>query len=105
MTQPIAPVPSWALLGIAAFIASKTIAKLPSTTLKYREGAKHPYSPPLSPSSSQETLLPSKPSAKFFLDDHDDQERLDEALLSPASGWLTLLLGAAATVCAEHLQR
>ncbi|KAK5624666.1 hypothetical protein RRF57_000382 [Xylaria bambusicola] len=55
---------------------SKTIAMLPSTTLKYREdspapdsAAKHSTStiksPTISPSSSQETLRPSKPSGSF----------------------------------------
>ena len=65
---------------------SKTIAMLPSTTLKYRGdtpepaeqqlaqnggfwggGAKIPHSP------SQETLKPSKPSSNFLLDDEDDE--------------------------------
>ncbi|KAI0430256.1 hypothetical protein F5Y09DRAFT_237994 [Xylaria sp. FL1042] len=57
---------------------SKTIAMLPSTTLKYREdspappdsAAKHSTntmrSPTISPSSSQETLRPSKPSGQFY---------------------------------------
>ena len=60
---------------------SKTIAMLPSTTLKYREdspapdsAAKHSTSalksPTLSPSSSQETLRPSKPSGALF--EHND---------------------------------
>ncbi|KAI1299089.1 hypothetical protein F5Y03DRAFT_408833 [Xylaria venustula] len=63
---------------------SKTIAMLPSTTLKYREdspappdaAAKHSTSilksPTLSPSSSQETLRPSKTSGSFF--QRDDEE-------------------------------
>ncbi|KAI1279935.1 hypothetical protein F5Y07DRAFT_387180 [Xylaria sp. FL0933] len=63
---------------------SKTIAMLPSTTLKYREdspappdsAAKHSTntmrSPTISPSSSQETLRPSKPSGQFS--HHDDEE-------------------------------
>ncbi|CAG9995976.1 unnamed protein product [Clonostachys byssicola] len=71
----------------------KTIAKLPSTTLKYREDTPEPkeaatkylHSPPLSPSSSQETLRPAKSSVKFLLDDDDDEEGLDDALLSPPS--------------------
>ncbi|KAI1430010.1 hypothetical protein F5Y12DRAFT_216985 [Xylaria sp. FL1777] len=63
---------------------SKTIAMLPSTTLKYREdspappdsAAKHSTntikSPTISPSSSQETLRPSKPSGSFS--QHHDEE-------------------------------
>ncbi|KAK3310382.1 uncharacterized protein B0T15DRAFT_36146 [Chaetomium strumarium] len=71
---------------------SKTIAMLPSTTLKYREDTPEPTesamkhsspslrSPALSPSSSQETLRPSKKSGKLFFagdeddDDHDDMD-------------------------------
>ncbi|KAL7953233.1 hypothetical protein V8C34DRAFT_66509 [Trichoderma compactum] len=60
----------------------KTIAKLPSTTLKDRKDTRHPRSPPLSPSST-ETMLSSKPSAEFFSDEDDDEE----ALLSPS--WLS----------------
>lgn len=63
---------------------NKTIAMLPSTTLKYREDSPRPEegeSEPgsrlrstrlLSPSPSQETLRPSKPSSNFLLDDDDD---------------------------------
>ncbi|KAI0553757.1 hypothetical protein F4679DRAFT_435207 [Xylaria curta] len=64
---------------------SKTIAMLPSTTLKYREDSPAPpdtaikhstgivKSPTISPSPSQETLRPSKPSGAFFrLDSEDD---------------------------------
>jgi hypothetical protein len=58
----------------------KTIAMLPSTTLKYREDTpepqetamKHSRSPLMSPSSSQETLRPSGASARFFFDEEDD---------------------------------
>lgn len=77
---------------------SKTIAMLPSTTLKYREDTPEPTetamkhstgavyrSPVISPSSSQETLRPSKPSGKLFFadddgddDDDDDDEQQDE---------------------------
>ncbi|CAK7203469.1 protein phosphatase regulator [Sporothrix eucalyptigena] len=71
---------------------SKTIAMLPSTTLKYREDTpdlpctgstgsamKHSYrSPILSPSSSQETLRPSKASGKFLIDDEDEDEEDEE---------------------------
>lgn len=62
----------------------KMLNMLPPTTLKYREDTpepqetamKHSYrSPVLSPSSSQETLRPSKPSGKmFFVDDEDEDE-------------------------------
>lgn len=68
---------------------NKTIAMLPSTTLKYREDV--PDGPDsamshnaywkgtkLSPSPSQETLRPSKPSSRMLLgDDEDDDEDLD----------------------------
>lgn len=67
---------------------SKTIAMLPSTTLKYREDTPEPTesamkhsttmfrSPLGSPSSSQETLKPKKKSGKLFIssDDSDDSE-------------------------------
>ncbi|TRX97669.1 hypothetical protein FHL15_001424 [Xylaria flabelliformis] len=63
---------------------SKTIAMLPSTTLKYREDSPAPpdtaikhstgivKSPTMSPSPSQETLRPSKPSGAFFQYDSED---------------------------------
>jgi hypothetical protein len=65
---------------------------LPSTTLKYREDTPEPAgsagkhrstgfrSPPLSPSSSQETLRPSKKSGKLLLggDDDDDDDDDDD---------------------------
>ncbi len=64
---------------------SKTIAMLPSTTLKYRGDTPEPAKQDsklgggfwgsgatLSPSPSQETLRPSKPSANFLLDDEDE---------------------------------
>jgi hypothetical protein len=69
---------------------SKTIAKLPSTTLKYRkdeeahegQAQKHSTSvyrsPAISPSSSQETLRPSRPSGKLFLVDDDDDEEVED---------------------------
>ncbi|KAF6836812.1 hex2 protein [Colletotrichum plurivorum] len=78
----------------AAAAEGKTIAMLPSTTLKYREDTPEPQetamkhstgvyrSPVISPSSSQETLRPSKGSGKFFFDDDDDEEE-EEATL----GW------------------
>ncbi|KAK4212488.1 hypothetical protein QBC37DRAFT_287859 [Rhypophila decipiens] len=70
---------------------SKTIAMLPSTTLKYREDTPEPTesamkhstgvayrSPVISPSSSQETLRPSKKSGKMFFNDDDDDDDDDE---------------------------
>lgn len=65
----------------------KSINMLPPTTLKYREDTpeppetamKHSYrSPALSPSSSQETLRPSKPSGKMFFVDDEDEDEEDE---------------------------
>lgn len=79
----------------AAFAEGKIIAMLPSTTLKYQEDSpdsqdsamKHSTgarSPLLSPSSSQETLRPSKTAAFFF---DEDEEDLDATIQSP--GWLS----------------
>lgn len=62
----------------------KTIAKLPLATLEDHKDTSCPRSPPLYPSSSQETMLPSKPSRGFFFGEHDNEE----ALLRP--GWLSL---------------
>lgn len=65
----------------------KSINMLPPTTLKYREDTpepqetamKHSYrSPALSPSSSQETLRPSKSSGKMFFAHDDDEDDEDE---------------------------
>ena len=70
---------------------SKTIAMLPSTTLKYREDTPDPpetamkhsngfwNGSKLSPSPSQETLRPSKPSTRMLLgeDDEDDDADMD----------------------------
>jgi hypothetical protein len=68
---------------------SKTIAMLPSTTLKYREDTPEPQetamkhssgfwnSGRLSPSPSQETLRPSKPSTRILLSDEDDDDEID----------------------------
>ncbi|RFU34300.1 hypothetical protein B7463_g2009, partial [Scytalidium lignicola] len=64
---------------------SKTIAMLPSTTLKYREDTPEPQETAmkhsnywtdsrLSPSPSQETLKPSKPSTRMLLGDDDDED-------------------------------
>ena len=69
---------------------SKTIAPLPSTTLKYRGDAAEPCGnyildrsailPPssrLSPTPSVETLRPSPTSANFLLDENDEDSSLD----------------------------
>lgn len=68
---------------------SKTIAMLPSTTLKYREDTPEPQetamkhsngfwkSSKLSPSPSQETLRPSKPSSRILLGDDDEDDDAD----------------------------
>ncbi|KAG6036433.1 hypothetical protein E4U41_005726 [Claviceps citrina] len=62
----------------------KIIAKLPSTTLKYRSDTPEPqetamkhstgvyWSPLISPSSSQETLRPIKHASRFFFGEADD---------------------------------
>lgn len=67
----------------------KTIAMLPSTTLKYREDTpepetamKHSRSPHISPSSSQETLRPS--AGRFFIGEDDDAA---DAFCDPNAGW------------------
>lgn len=69
----------------------ETIATLPPTTLKYREDTpepdtamKHSRSPILSPSSSQETLRPSKQANRFYFGEEDDEDN-DTAVLG--SGW------------------
>lgn len=68
---------------------NKTIAMLPSTTLKYREDTPEPPETAmkhssviwnggkLSPSPSQETLRPSKPSTRILLGDDDEDDDLD----------------------------
>lgn len=65
---------------------NKTIAMLPSTTLKYREDTPEPQESAmkhssgfwsgsrLSPSPSQETLRPSKPSTRILLGDDDEDD-------------------------------
>lgn len=71
----------------------KTIAMLPSTTLKYREDTpdppetamKHSRSPHISPSSSQETLRPS--AGRFFLAEEED-DALD-GFYDPDTDWAT----------------
>lgn len=74
---------------------SRTIAMLPSTTLKYREDTPEPAESAmkhstgvfrgtvLSPSSSQETLRPAKKSGRFFVDSDDEDDEDDE----PTSNW------------------
>ncbi|KAH6604676.1 hypothetical protein Trco_006383 [Trichoderma cornu-damae] len=81
----------------ASAAEGKIIAMLPSTTLKYQEDSpdsqdsamKHSTgvsrSPLLSPSSSQETLRPSKPSAGFYFD--EDEDDLDSTIQNPSLGW------------------
>jgi hypothetical protein len=79
---------------------SKTIAMLPSTTLKYRADTPEPKetamkhsrgpmrSPHLSPSASQETLRPSRQSGRFFVDDDDedmDSDGDEETSTTPVS--------------------
>lgn len=76
---------------------TKTIASLPSTTLKYREDTPEPRetamkhstirSPPfVSPSSSQETLRPSKQSGRFFVEDNGEESSPnDETSITPGS--------------------
>ena len=77
---------------------SKTIAMLPSTTLKYRvdppvpteTAMKHSRSTQggslLSPSTSQETLRPSRPSGSLHYDEDDEEALvLDEELSTPMS--------------------
>jgi hypothetical protein len=68
---------------------SKTIAMLPSTTLKYREDTPEPQETAmkhsngfwngskLSPSPSQETLRPSKPSSRMLLGDDEEDDDAD----------------------------
>ncbi|KHN94170.1 HEX2 protein-like protein [Metarhizium album ARSEF 1941] len=88
----------------------KIIAKLPSTTLKYRADTPEPRetamkhstgvyrSPTLSPSSSQETLRPAKQSSRFFFgeeDDNDDDDGYSDETLVATSGWRSPPGGAA----------
>ena len=76
---------------------SKTIAMLPSTTLKYRGDTPEPpdekskktgsfwsvASSKPSPSPSQETLKPSQPSSNFLLDEEDDDADMSWQPTSP----------------------
>jgi hypothetical protein len=69
----------------------KTIAMLPPTTLKYRDDTPEPretamkYSRRLikSPSSSNDTLRSAKQSGGFFFGEEDNDNSLDDTLLSP----------------------
>lgn len=86
--------------NVPAANESKTIAMLPSTTLKSKDEFDVPQdsamrhsssplrSPMLSPSASQETLRPSKSSGRFFVggsddDEEDDDEGTDTPVSSP----------------------
>ncbi|ATY63089.1 protein phosphatase type 1 complex subunit Hex2/Reg1, putative [Cordyceps militaris CM01] len=70
----------------------ETIATLPPTTLKYRgdtpepleTAMKHSRSPILSPSSSQETLRPTKQANRFYFGEEDDEDN-DTSVIG--SGW------------------
>lgn len=82
----------------AAPVEGRTIAMLPSMTLKYREDTPEPletamkhstgvcHSPLISPSSSQETLRPAKKSSTFYFGEEKDAEMMD-ASLGVGSGW------------------
>ncbi|RDW60135.1 hypothetical protein BP5796_11741 [Coleophoma crateriformis] len=88
--RKIPPIASKKSTPRASFCAeSKTIAMLPSTTLKYREDTPEPQETAmkhsngywngtkLSPSPSQETLRPSKPSSRMLLGDDDEDDDAD----------------------------
>ncbi|CAG8977189.1 hypothetical protein HYALB_00006726 [Hymenoscyphus albidus] len=77
------------ILNHSSSADNKTIAMLPSTTLKYREDTPEPQETAmkhsngiwngsrLSPSPSQETLRPSKPSSRMLLGEDEDDDDLD----------------------------
>ncbi|QUC18236.1 uncharacterized protein UV8b_02477 [Ustilaginoidea virens] len=77
----------------------KMVAKLPSTTLKYREDTPDPpetamkhstayRSPMISPSSSQETLRPATQASRFFFGEEEmDDDSLSEGTLISSTGW------------------
>ncbi len=72
----------------------KTIAPLESTTLKYKEddsdegtAQTHSFWSRVSPSSSQETLRPSKPSSGGFLLGDDSDDDLDDLDWTPTSAF------------------
>jgi hypothetical protein len=74
----------------------KTIAMLPSTTLKYRTDTPEPQdtamkhstgrSHLISPSSSQETLRPASSRGRFFFGDDGDDDIVD-GFCDPNAGW------------------
>ncbi|KFA64168.1 hypothetical protein S40285_00814 [Stachybotrys chlorohalonatus IBT 40285] len=84
----------------SAIPEGKTIAMLPSTTLKYREDTLEPpetamkhstgvsHSPLVSPSSSQETLRPAKRSTRFFIYEDEDED-IDTSIPSSSTGWVS----------------
>lgn len=82
----------------SAMAKDKIIAKLPSTKLKYQDttgspdsAMKHSRSPVLSPSSSQETLRPTRQANRFYFDEADDDDDADELAMGGSSfsrsGW------------------
>lgn len=86
----VKPKPGYARTPRNSFSSeSKTIAMLPSTTLKYRGDTPEPVEPKsnmgtfrnaaltLSPSPSQETIKLKKSNANFLLDDEDDDADLN----------------------------
>ncbi|KAB8303604.1 hypothetical protein EYC80_005001 [Monilinia laxa] len=87
--RPLPPMRKKAIPRVHSIADSKTIAMLPSTTLKYREDTPEPqetamkhsglfHGMKLSPSPSQETLKPSKPSSRMLLgDDDEDDDDID----------------------------
>lgn len=81
-------------------LENKTIAKLPSTTLKYRTDSPdipdrtpthslgyYHRSSKLSPSPSQETLRPSNPSTNFLLGEGDDDDDDDDISWEPSGAF------------------
>jgi hypothetical protein len=73
----------------------KTIAMLPSTTIKYWEdypdqvGTASKYSQsPVMPCSSQDNHRPAK-QTQIFVDEERDQDSLDDVQLSPCTSWLS----------------
>ncbi|KAG5919011.1 hypothetical protein E4U53_004035, partial [Claviceps sorghi] len=78
----------------------KIIAKLPSTTLKYRKDTPEPQETAMkhstgmnrgsmiSPSSSQETLRPSKNTSRFFFGEAEyEEDDFDDETLCSNAGW------------------
>lgn len=88
-TRKLPPLQSKKLQQQNSHPDNKTIAMLPSTTLKYRQDTPEPpetamkhsngfwNGSKLSPSPSQETLRPSKPSTRVLLGDDEDDEDMD----------------------------